>query len=300
MEKGKGELETMRLVKDYMNNDTMRHALNELTEKTFGFNFESWVTNGYFEGDYIPYSFEEDGKIISNVSANRMHFIQNGVKRLYIQIGTVMTAKERRNQGLARKLMENVIEEYEGKCDGIYLFGNLNAVGFYRKLGFEERMQYRYKLKDNVRAERRNGFVRLDSSNEKSKKAYCEAVRNSVANGVFEQENKYGLQMFYTSNLENVYYSKDIDCFVVMEQDSDTITLHSVISQKNISLEKVISEIGVPYKELKLGFTPGKNETDLFEAVPFDGGDDYRLFCRGKELESIEKEKLYFPTFSHA
>ena len=35
----------MRLVKDYMNNDTMRHALNELTEKTFGFNFESWVTN---------------------------------------------------------------------------------------------------------------------------------------------------------------------------------------------------------------------------------------------------------------
>ena len=87
---------------------------------------------------------------------------------------------------------------------------------------------------------------------------------------------------------------------MVMEQDSDTITLHSVISQKNISLEKVITEIGAPYKELKLGFTPGKNETDLFEAVPFDGGDDYRLFCRGKELESIEKEKLYFPTFSHA
>ena len=72
----------MRLVKDYMNNDNMRHALNELTEKTFGFNFESWVTNGYFEGDYI-------------------------------QIGTVMTAKEHRNQGLARKLMENVIEEYD-------------------------------------------------------------------------------------------------------------------------------------------------------------------------------------------
>ena len=48
----------MRLVKDYMNNDTMRHALNELTEKTFGFNFESWVTNGYFEGDYISYSWK--------------------------------------------------------------------------------------------------------------------------------------------------------------------------------------------------------------------------------------------------
>lgn len=299
----------MRLVKDYMNNDTMRHALNELTEKTFGFNFESWVTSGYFEGDYIPYSFEENGKIICNVSANRMYFIQNGVKRFYIQLGTVMTAKERRNQGLAKKLMENVIEEYEDKCDGIYLFGDLSALDFYRKLGFEERMQYRYRLKDNVRTdiqgrnfteEHSKGFVKLDSSDEKSKEAYCEAVRNSVANGAFEQENKYGLQMFYTSNLENVYYAKDIDCFAVMEQDCDTITLHSVNSQKSISLEKVISEINVSYKELKLGFTPDEGETDLFDSAPFNGGDDYRLFCRGTILESIEKEKLYFPTFSHA
>ena len=132
----------MRLVKDYMNDEALRHELNGLTEKTFGFNFESWVTNGYFEGDYIPYSFEENGKIISNVSANRMHFIQNGVRRYYIQIGTVMTAKEYRNQGLARKLMEHVLEEYEDKCDGIYLFGDLGALDFYRKLGFEEKIQY--------------------------------------------------------------------------------------------------------------------------------------------------------------
>lgn len=299
----------MRLVKDYMNNDNMRHALNELTEKTFCFNFESWVTNGYFEGDYIPYSFEENGKIICNVSANRMHFIQNGIKRFYIQIGTVMTAKEHRNQGLARKLMQNVIEEYKDKCDGIYLFGNLSVLDFYRKLGFEERMQYQYRLKDNVRTDiqersyaenHSDGFVRLDSSDEKSKESYCEAVRNSAANGAFEQENKYALQMFYTSNLDNVYYAKDIDCFAVMEQDGDTITLHSVISQESISLEKVIREINISYKELKLGFTPRKNETDLFETAPFEGGDDYRLFCMGKELECIEKEKLYFPTFSHA
>ena len=47
----------MELVSDYMREDTMRHALNELTRKTFFFDFEDWVTGGYFEGDYIPYSF---------------------------------------------------------------------------------------------------------------------------------------------------------------------------------------------------------------------------------------------------
>lgn len=299
----------MRLVKDYMKNDILRHELNELTQATFGFDFESWVTNGYFEGDYIPYSFEEDGKILSNVSVNLMHFVQNEEKRNYIQLGTVMTAADHRKQGLARKLMEHILEEYEGKCDGIYLFANLSALDFYRKMGFEERTQSQYTLRDDVKLDiqrsiaikaRNNGFVKLDSSDVESKKKYCEAVRNSVVNGAFEQENKYALQMFYTSNLENVYYSKELDCFIVLELNGETLELQSVISPKYISLKKILSEIDLDYKELKLGFTPSHDEADLFEATLFDGGDDYRLFCRGSRLESIEQEKLYFPTFSHA
>lgn len=94
----------MRLVKDYMRDDVLRHGLNELTRKTFCFDFEKWVTNGYFEGDYIPYSFEEEGRIISNVSANRMYFEQNGQKRYYIQIGTVMTDKDHRKSYLRNSI----------------------------------------------------------------------------------------------------------------------------------------------------------------------------------------------------
>ena len=92
-----------------MNDISLRHELNALTQETFGFDFEGWVTNGYYEGDYIPYSYEEDGKLIANVSANRMEFVQNGKEKFYIQLGTVMTRKEFRNQGHARRLMENVL-----------------------------------------------------------------------------------------------------------------------------------------------------------------------------------------------
>ncbi|MGN0167057.1 MAG: GNAT family N-acetyltransferase [Acetatifactor sp.] len=299
----------MRLVKDYMNHDILRHELNELTEETFGFNFESWFRNGYFEGDYIPFSFEENGKIISNISANRMHFVQNGEKRYYIQLGTVMTAKAYRKQGLARKLMEYVLDTYDGTCDGIYLFGNLNALDFYRKVGFEESVQYQYSLRDDVRTDiqKKNamteggrGFVKLDTADPKAKELYCNAVRNSVANGAFEQENKYSLQMFYTSSLKNVYYAEELNCFVVMEQDGETLELQSVISPEIVPLEKLIGEIHFDYKKLLLGFTPRKEDADLFDTAVFDGGDDYRLFFRGSRLESIKQEKLYFPTMSHA
>ena len=52
----------MELISDYMRNGTYRHMLNKLTQKTFGFDFEGWVTNGHFEGDYIPFSYEEGKK----------------------------------------------------------------------------------------------------------------------------------------------------------------------------------------------------------------------------------------------
>ena len=54
----------MEFIFDYMENHTLRHKLNTLTQKIYGFDFENWMAGGYFEGDYIPYSFMQDGKIL--------------------------------------------------------------------------------------------------------------------------------------------------------------------------------------------------------------------------------------------
>ena len=44
----------MELVSDYMREDTMRHALNELTRKTFFFDFEDWVTGDILREIIFP------------------------------------------------------------------------------------------------------------------------------------------------------------------------------------------------------------------------------------------------------
>ena len=128
----------MEFIVNYMENERLRHKLNVFTQKIYGVDFENWVARGYFEGDYIPYSFLQDGKIVSNVSVNRMHFFQNGVPKYYIQLGTVMTDEAFRKQGLAGKLIAHILNEYESKCDDIYLFSSPNALDFYRKMGFKE------------------------------------------------------------------------------------------------------------------------------------------------------------------
>lgn len=292
----------MNFLTNYMTDSILRHKLNALTQKTFYFDFESWVTKGYFQGDYIPYSFENDGEIISNVSANIMKFNQNGCDKTYIQIGTVMTDQAHRNKGLASKLMKTVIDEYKDKCDGIYLFGDLGAVDFYKKLGFNVATEHAYSVKTDILKdlERGNSFKKLDVKDEKLKEKYLSFAKSSAISSAFEQTNKFGLQLFYTSDFENVYYSQKLDCFIVAEIENEIINLQSVLYQNYIPLEKVISEIGEEYKSIKLGFVPLKADAEICNREPYDGGDDYRLFYYGSQLEKIETEKLYFPALSHA
>lgn len=291
----------MELISNYMRDDDLRHALNDLTQKTFCFNFEGWVTSGYFEGDYIPYSFIEDGKILANVSANRMQFMQNGVVKNYIQLGTVMTDEAYRRQGLAAKLIKHVVETYEKNCDGIYLFGNLEALGFYRKMGFREGLQYSCSVKKEYLPDAATpGFAPVDPENASMKEKYIDAVRNSAVNSSFEQINKFGLQLFYTSSLEGIFYAEDIDCFVSYEKDGATLILNSVISKNKVSLKDVLDRLEGGISEVRLGFTPLAEDLAMCDLTAFDGADDYRLFYIGDEITSLEKEKLYFPEFSHA
>ena len=289
----------MELIKDYMRDDASRHMLNALTQKTFGFDFEHWVTNGYFEGDYIPYSFVQDGEIIANVSANRMQFMENGVTKNYIQLGTVMTDERFRKQGLAARLMKHVLSEYEGACDGVYLFGNLGALGFYEKLGFRTMNEYRYFVKKEClafeKAEER--FLPIGEMGPEIKEKYMKMVRSGAVQSSFEQVNKFGLQMFYTCWFDNVYYAKDIDCFVVLDLD-EREALQSVICEKKVPLKEVLRRLDSA--ELQLGYTPAAEDRELCVSEKYDGADDYRLFYRGEALRAIEREQLYFPELSHA
>ena len=291
----------MQLISDYMLDENSRHMLNSLTQKVFGFDFEGWVSGGYFEGDYIPYSFIEDGRMLSNVSANRMRFMVNGREKNYIQIGTVMTDEAYRGQGLAAKLINHVVEKYENSCDGIYLFGNLDALGFYKKQGFKTLNQYRYFVKDSFCHPAKSGdlFKPVKELGPEMREKYLYAVRHSACNSSFEQINKYGLQLFYTAALDQVYYAEDISCFAVFEEE-DGLLLQSVISTEKTALKDVLPRIPGDFDKCSLGFTPCKEDEFMCGSEIYDGADDYRLFYKGRDLESIETEKLYFPEFSHA
>jgi hypothetical protein len=68
-------------VTNFKDDDKLRKSFNELTEKTFNFNFVNYYENGYWGENYIPCSIMDEGRIVANVSVNLMDFYVDGIKK---------------------------------------------------------------------------------------------------------------------------------------------------------------------------------------------------------------------------
>ena len=311
----------MRLIRDYMQDAAARAALGALTQAAFGFDFEAWAARGFCaHGAYVPYSFEEDGRILSNVSVNRMEFCLNGEKRRWLQLGTVATREDMRGRGLARRLVEIALADSMDGCDGVYLFANPEVSGFYEKCGFTRGTEYRsfpraeaYLNTDaRLSSMRERGdscaearldtgarFVPVNPGDERALAAYQRAVHETEPYAALWQENGFGLAMFYTMNAENAYYCPALDAHAVVEDGR----LNAVFARSMPPLRAVLAALAASENvetPTVIGFTPGPEDADACVREPWDGGDDYRLYGHGRVLEEIAANRLCFPALSHA
>jgi GNAT superfamily N-acetyltransferase len=282
-------------IKSYKDNDKMRKSLNELTEKTFGFNFENWYSNGFWGDKFIPHSLVDGDKVIAHVSVSLMDFDLDGKEKHYIQIGTVMTDKNYRGQGLSRYLIERVIDEYKENSDGIYLFGNDSVINFYPKFGFIRSKEYQYS-KDVFLINNIKKIQQVDMSDKVKWEDFFNTVSNSVSNHRFTMNN-LGLIAFWTRWSSSIYYLAEEDTYIIADVKGENLFIKQIIASHKVNLETVINSFGNDIKKVTLGFTP-------YDATGYTMDEyhkeDCTLFILGKDLEIIENKKLIFPTLSHA
>ncbi|MBS5987338.1 GNAT family N-acetyltransferase [Clostridium sp.] len=284
---------------DYKDNDKLRESLNNLTEKTYGFNFEKWYQDGYWGNLYIPYSLTFDNKVVANVSVNIIDFYVLGEKKKYIQLGTIMTDKDYRNQGLSKALIDIVLEEWENKCDMIYLFANDSVLEFYPKFGFVKTNEYQYTLKDFNRINGGN-IKKLNIKNEEEEKFIFDIVSNSLCFSKIGMINNPSLIMFYLTDFmsDEIYYIKEHDAIVICKFEGDTILVYDVFTTKKSKLEDILNmTINEDIKTVILGFTP--LDTSLYNKNLLVE-DDTTLFINNKNYSIFEDKKLMFPILSHA
>ena len=285
-------------VVDFKNDDRLRKSLNSLTNKVYYFDFEGWYTSGHWGDRYRPYSLLKEDNIVSNIFVNVIDFLVKGEKRTYIQIGTVMTDPEHRDQGLSRLLLEKVLGEWRGKCDLIYLFANDSVLDYYPKFGFSRVQEYQYSKETNLQISQ-SEVIKLNMLDNQSKALLFNKVNQSAPFSQLSMIDNASLVMFrYTAIREdNVYYINELDAVVVADFEQDTLYLRDVFCETEVPLDKVISALASKEtRKVVLGFTPNdKTSFDENILIPVDA-----LFILDDRWGLFDNEKLQFPILSHA
>lgn len=286
-----------KIIKNYRNNDYLRNSFNNLSNITFGLDFECWYQNGYWNDNYIPYSIFLDGKIVSNVSVNIIDCLVGNKIEHYVQLGTVMTEENYRNKGFIRILIDEISRDYEEKTDAMFLFANDSVLDFYPKFGFRKATESQYvkSVKITADAAVRNVPMQNKADWDKLKTV----IDSSTPNGSFEMINNSDLIMFYlTSFMQNcVYHLERENAYCIAECNGDELLLYNVFSKNKVDIDKIIAAFGRNIKRVKLGFTPFC--ADKFKKIQLNE-EDCTLFVRGKAFENFSDENKMFPLLAHA
>ncbi|MEG0691497.1 MAG: GNAT family N-acetyltransferase [Oscillospiraceae bacterium] len=273
------------------NNKEVCKSFNELLEQTFGLTFESW------EDEYIPHVLLHDNHVVANVSVNIIHTVWDKQKKLYIQLGTVMTKMDYRNQGLSRFLIEKILEEWKPKCDAIYLFANDSVLKFYPKFGFVQENEYQYEMEITPQI---SSVRKLYMSNKSDIQLLVKTYEKSNPFSALPMENNIGLIMFYCSQFmkDSVYYIAEYDGIVIADYDDETMICYDIFCDQDISMEQIISIVAKQnIKIVKLGFTP-KLTHDYKNSLLKE--DDTTLFVLAQKENIFANNKLMFSILSHA
>ena len=285
----------MRIEKNYRENDALSASFNRLAEKTFGLNFENWYRNDFWKENYIPYSITADGEVVSNVSVNACSMNYRGEVVRLIQLGTVMTDPAFRGKGYARALMEEILKDYEGKADGIYLYANDSVLDFYPKFGFQEAKEYQFSKE--LRTAGAFTAAQVPMRDRKDFDAFAEILETRSQNCQLYMVGNTGLYMFYLSQFmrENVYYIAECDSYAVAELQDDTLILHTIIGDGEI--DNVAAAFGPQVKRLVLCFTP--KTTEGFEINELHE-EDTTLFVQGRFFEEHRDDEFMMQAVTYA
>ena len=283
-----------KLVTQIKDNQKLRQSFFDLTKETFDLSFQEWFEAGYWGNRYRPYCLIDEGKVIASVSVNLMDIVWQGQTRNYLQIGTVMTAKSYRQQGLAKFLLETVIDQWCDKVDAIYLFANDTVLDFYPKFGFKIESEYQATLAITPTD---GDFRRLDMDNLLDKEILKSCYQESNPFSKLASTDNYGLLMFYCDNFmrDCLYYSQKRGVVVVAIQNKDNLECLDIFGKTTVQLITILNELATEAtKNCHLGFsTTGNQQLNQIKT-------DETLFIHQNGEDIFKDQKIMFPLLSHA
>ncbi|RHX94418.1 GNAT family N-acetyltransferase [Leptospira yasudae] len=287
--------------KNFRDDPVLREAFFRFTPPAlYGADFRLWYDFGFWEDSYIPYCLMDGKNTVANASVCEMKLLYDGKEYDAVQLATVGTLSEYRNQGLSRILLERIFEDYRSKTSFFFLFGNESVVDFYPKWGFANAVESRFILKHPARnssPKRKRSYRVLNVHSEEDRTLFRRIANSSLPVTKRFGARNYGFILsFYWLYAfpENFFYFPDQDAILVFQREGNVLWLHEVLCQSPFSLSDFFAEgEGRDAEEVRFGFCPdGLDVQDLaIEAVSYES--DSPLFVKG--FGDLGKLPFHFP-----
>lgn len=287
-------METIRIQKcDYLfcnrinDEPAILASFNALATQSFGISFAS------VGGDYEPHVLLCGGQVVANVSVNQIPFLRDGQRLLLIQLGTVMTHPDYRGRGLSRWLMEYALAQWQGRCDGIYLFANDGVLDFYPKFGFRPAQEW----ERCVCVPRKGGELRQLNMDDPADWALLwEKYAQGNPYSAMSMVENHALLNFYAGGFrrDSFFHAPELDLVLALEED-DGLWCLDIFGQSDAPLAEVLALLPPSEgDEIRLGFAPQEPVGEL----RLHQEEDTTLFVLGDD--PFAGAQKMFPLLSHA
>ncbi|HZH61258.1 MAG TPA: GNAT family N-acetyltransferase, partial [Metabacillus sp.] len=234
-----------KYVKNFQEDDQLRKSFNDLAALTFGINFERWYEKGYWTERYEPHSYMIDGKVIANVSVNKLDLILNNRRKKAIQIGTVMTHPDYRYRGLSKQLMNKVMKEYETHIDVFYLYANNTVLDYYPKFGFQKVNEHIFSMPYQGINDNQH-LIHLNGENDKDLAFIYDFAKKRQPNSThFSTIHTEELLMFYSIYVypQSIVYLEEESVIVFYQIEGDTLHIIDVISHDGVNIHSILAKL---------------------------------------------------------
>ena len=266
----------------------LREGFMQIARETFGIDFHPWLEQGYWGDAFVPYVLTYQGQVVASVCVNLIFgriTSQNmgrepSPRKLFVQLGGVITAKEHRGRGLSRWLIEKVLEEWREKADGIYLYANDSVLDFYPKFGFVKEQEFQASVVALGPAQPMRK-IDLTSEEDLTQLKHCYEQGNPYA--AFQVEY-FNLMMFYLLGpyKDCVYYVPEQQTLLIAKQEAGAWHCFEILGSSTLPLPQLLGVLNPDQPtRLELGFQ-AQSSLD-FSVQPLHEEDTTFFVLEGKE-----------------
>jgi GNAT superfamily N-acetyltransferase len=216
----------------YWDDPDARAAFIAFIKTIHNVDFTEWNAAGYWDEDYVPFSYFSGDRLVANACIYTMQAIVHGEPCRIAQVSGVGTVPEYRLKGLNRRLHETALRWALAEHRFAFLFADDDAMPFYAKVGFRRVADHAPFVRLQGTSPRRGLEVMDLQSRVELDSLYDLACARSPVSGVFANMNPKLVMYHALYTLRaHAYRIRDLGAVVFMRRAGAKTTVYDVLAR---------------------------------------------------------------------